>query len=107
MAKRHQVVRDMAGAAIAVGSRVWVTPFARLYKCHPEFRREFRKIAGQTSTLVGWDVTGGAWLGLGRSGVITVDSHLLKVMCRVSGRPRSMPWDRSSWPRWQDVWCKG
>jgi hypothetical protein len=99
MAKRHQVVRDMVGTAISVGSRVWVTPFARLYKCHPEFRRELRKIGGQTLTVVGWDVAGGTWLGLGRSGVITVDSHLLRVVGRVSGSLRPMPWGRASCPR--------
>lgn len=59
MSTRHQSIRDMCGTPIAVGSRVWVTPFARLYKAHPEFRREFRKVTGQTRTVVGFDVRSG------------------------------------------------
>lgn len=87
MPKRHQSTRDMRGTPIAVGSRVWVTPFARLYKAHPEFRREFRKVAGQIRTVVGFDVTGGVWLGLGRYQVITVDRSLLKIMGMADARP--------------------
>ena len=92
MPKSHQSTRDMRGTPIAVGSRVWVTPFARLYKAHPEFRREFRKVAGQTRTVVGFDVTGGVWLGLGRHQVITVDGSLLKVlgMANAPARPTAL-----------------
>lgn len=99
MPKRYQSTRDMRGTPIAVGSRVWVTPFARLYKAHPEFRREFRKVAGQILTVVGFDVTGGVWLGSGRSGVITVDSSLLKIMGTAGVRRGPRPWERPSWSR--------
>jgi hypothetical protein len=99
MPKRHESTRDMRGTPIDVGSRVWVTPFARLYKAHPEFRREFRKVAGQTWTVVGFDVTGGVWLGLGRYQVITVDSSLLKIMGMAGARPGPRPWERPSWSK--------
>jgi hypothetical protein len=98
MPKRHQYARDMRGTPIAVGARVWVTPFARLYKAHPEFRREFRKVAGQTLTVVGFDVTGGIWLGSRRPGVITVDSSLLKIAAMAGVRPVPRSWERASWP---------
>lgn len=99
MLKRARSTRDMVGTTISVGSRVWVTPFARLYKSHPEFRREFRTVAGRTRTVFGWDETGGVWLGLGRFSVITVDRNLLKVVGQAGVRPRPMPWERPSWPR--------
>ena len=89
----------MRGTPIAVGSRVWITPFARLYKAHPEFRRQFRKVAGQTRTVVGFDVTGGVWLGLGRCQVITVDSSLLKIMGMADARRGPRPWERPSWSK--------
>ena len=99
MRKRHQFVRDMRATPIAVGSRVWVTPFARLYQAHPEFRREFRKVAGQILTVVGFDVTGGVWLGSRRPRVITVDSSLLKIVGMAGARPVPRAWEWPSSPR--------
>jgi hypothetical protein len=95
--KRVQRTRDMVGRVISVGSRVWVTPSAPLYKFHPDFRREFRRIAGQTKTVVGWDATGGAHIVLGRHELITVDCDLLKVMGHSVAYVRPMPSERPSW----------
>lgn len=99
MVKRIRRARDMVGRAISVGSRVWITPCAPLYKFHPDFRREFRRIAGQTMTVVGWDATGGAHVVLGRHQLVTVDCDLLKVRGHSEEHMRPMPWERPSWRR--------
>ena len=63
-----------------LGSRVPICLVARLYQAHPEFRRSFRKVAGRTKTVVGWDEADGAWIDLGRSGVLTVEPQFLNVV---------------------------
>lgn len=89
MAKHHRANLDRAGTRIVLGSRVRICVSARLYKAHPEFRRSFRKVAGRIKTVVGWDGTGGAWIDLGRSGVLTVEPQLLKVVGWTKVRPVS------------------
>src|ERR1700733_13957575 len=78
MVKNHRANLDRAGTRIVLGSRVRICVAARLYQAHPEFRRSFRKVAGRTKTVVGWDENGGAWIALGRDGFLTVEPQLLK-----------------------------
>ena len=49
---------------------------------HPEFQRAFQKIAGRLTTIAGRDTTGGAWISLRESGVITLEPYLLKLVRR-------------------------
>ena len=73
---------DRDGMKIRIGDRVRVARTLRGGYVHPEFRREFQKIAGRITTIVGRDITGGAWIPVRNSGVITLESHLLELVRR-------------------------
>lgn len=90
-------VDDRLGAPIEVGALVKVDRYGRSYRWHPEFRRSYRKVAGQVATVVGRDATGGVHIALGVEGVLTLAPCVLKVVGRASDPVASLA--RRNWPR--------
>jgi hypothetical protein len=69
---------DCAGRSLEVGDRVRVARFLGApTKTHAVYRKSFRKVAGRLTTIIGWDLHGGAWVPFG-SEVLTVECHRLR-----------------------------
>ncbi|MFX8437276.1 hypothetical protein ABTL87_19140 [Acinetobacter baumannii] len=50
------------------------------FRSVPEYRRSFAKCSGKEFVVVGWDVTGLAWLGVRPFEVLSVEPRLLEVV---------------------------
>ena len=87
---------DRLGAPIEVGALVKVDRYGRSYRWHPEFRRAYRKVAGQVATVVGCDASGGVHIALGVGGVLALESCILRVVGRAGDRLASFA--RRNWP---------
>ena len=79
-------MNDRLGTPIEVGALVRVDRCGRSYRWHPEFRKAYRKIAGQVLTAVGRDASSGIHVALGAEGVLTLEPGHLKVVGR-AGHP--------------------
>ena len=79
-------MNDRVGTPIEVGALVRVDRYGRSYRWHPEFRKAYRKIAGQVLTVVGRDTSSGVHVALGTDGVLTLEPGQLKVVGR-AGHP--------------------
>lgn len=90
-------LNDRVGTPIEVGALVRVDRCVRSYRWHPEFRRAYRKIAGQVVTVVGRDDSSGVHVALGSEGVLTLRPGHLKVVGR-AGDPLAA-FARRMWPR--------
>lgn len=90
-------VDDRLGAPIEAGALVKVDRYGRSYRWHPEFRRSYRKVAGQVATVVGRDATGGVHIAIGAEGVLTLEPCTLMVVGRASDRMASFA--RRNWRR--------
>ena len=90
-------VNDRLGVPIEVGSLVKVDRYGRSHRWHPEFRRSYRKVAGQVATVVGSDASGAVHIALGVEGVLTLEPCVLQVVGRASDRVASFA--RRNWPR--------
>jgi hypothetical protein len=88
---------DRVGTPIQVGALVRVDRHGRSYRWHPEFRKAYRKLAGQVVTVVGRDASGGVHIALGAEGVLTLGPHHLKVVGRAGDPVASFA--RRMWPR--------
>jgi len=68
--------------AFNVGDKVRVSKTLLSIKVHPEYRKEFRKIAGRIKVVIGHDPYSGIWLDAGEKEVITVEASLLSTVKR-------------------------
>ena len=88
---------DRVGTPIEVGALVRVDRCGRSYRWHPEFRKAYRKVAGQVVTVVGADASGGVHVALGAEGVLTLEPDHLRVVGRASHPVAAFA--RRMWPR--------
>ena len=83
MAQRLSILRfDRARNQIRVGDFVRVAKRLASPRTPREYRRVFHSCSGQVFPVVGWDVTGAAWIPLRRGGVLSVAPALLVVVRR-------------------------
>ena len=90
-------MNDRVGRPIQVGALVRVDRHGRSYRWHPEFRKAYRKVAGQDMTVVGRDASSGVHVALGAEGVLTLEPGQLKVVGRAIDAVASFA--RRTWPR--------
>jgi hypothetical protein len=89
-------MNDRVGTPIEVGALVLVNRCGRSYRWHPDFRKAYRRIAGQVVTVVGRDASSGVHVALGAEGVLTLEPGQLKVVGR-AGNPTAA-FARRMWP---------
>ena len=81
---------DRNGRELKVGDLVRVARDYGAIGGDHDFRRSLRRCTGRVLPIVGWDVTGLAWLPLRRPEVVSVPPRLLTLIRRGRVRGRNV-----------------
>ena len=73
-------LKDKNGHALIVGDIVRVPRAIPTRDTIREYRQSFRRWAGRLARIVGWDVTGAAWIPVGPGEVLSVEPRLLTFL---------------------------
>lgn len=81
--------RQSSAPVLRTGDLVLVSKHLGTTLAPREYRASFRRCAGRVFPIVGWDVTGLAWIPLKRGEVLSVSPALLKLVRRSSSLKHS------------------